>query len=147
MKDADNAYEVFKRLSPIYSGMQPDTYVAEPYVMPGNIDGPDSPSYGMGGWTWYTGSAAWFQKVIVDHILGIRASEEGLVIDPMIPKEWKEYFVKRTFRGTEYNIQVINNEGVSHGVKKITLDSEVINGNVIISDKNESVNVIVEMGK
>ena len=54
--------------------MNPDEYVAEPYVTPGNIDGPDSPNYGMGGWTWYTGSAAWFQKVIVDWILGIRAS-------------------------------------------------------------------------
>ena len=51
--------------------MDPVKYSSEPFVTPGNIDGPDSPNYGMGGWSWYTGSAAWFQKMIVDWILGI----------------------------------------------------------------------------
>ena len=43
--------------------MNPDEYVAEPYVTPGNIEGPDSPFFGRGGWTWYSGSAAWLFKV------------------------------------------------------------------------------------
>ena len=53
LNDEENAFEVYKRLNPILSGMDPDKYAAEPYVMPGNIDGPDSPNYGMAGWTWY----------------------------------------------------------------------------------------------
>jgi cellobiose phosphorylase len=56
----------------IYRGMLPpnravadaELYAAEPYVMPGNIDGPDSPYAGRAGWTWYTGSAAWMRRVV-----------------------------------------------------------------------------------
>jgi cellobiose phosphorylase len=102
--------------------MDPDKYVAEPYVTPGNIDGPDSPNYGMAGWTWYTGSAQWYSKVVLEWILGIRPTEDGLLIDPCIPKEWKEYKVKRTFRGTVYNIIVKNKSGVSFGVSEIFVD-------------------------
>ena len=111
LKQNKNVFEAFKRLCPVYNGMNPDEYVAEPYVTPGNIDGPDSPNYGMGGWTWYTGSATWYQKVIVDWILGVRATESGLLIDPCIPEEWKEFSIKRKFRGTIYCIEFKNLNG------------------------------------
>lgn len=55
----------------IYRGMLPhlratenaDLYAAEPYVMPGNTDGPDSPYSSRAGWTWYTGSASWMVRM------------------------------------------------------------------------------------
>lgn len=119
------AFRAYKNLSPIYNGLNPDEYVAEPYVTPGNIDGPESPNYGMGGWTWYTGSASWFQKVIVDWILGIRATKDGLLIDPCIPDDWKEFSVKRLHRGTTYKITVYNDASNSSG--KIT-KRIVVNG-------------------
>jgi len=106
LKKNDLAFTAYKNLSPIYNGMNPDEYVAEPFVTPGNIDGPGSPNYGMGGWTWYTGSAAWYQKVIVDWILGVRATKEGLAVDPCMPADWKEFSIKRTFRGKVYKINV-----------------------------------------
>lgn len=141
----EDAYEIFKRICPVYNGLDPDKYVAEPYVTPGNIDGPDSINYGMGGWTWYTGSAAWFQKMIVDRILGIRAEEDGLVIDPCIPSEWDEYTVKRTFRGTIYNIKVINPEHVGYGVKCINIDGKEVIGNIITptGKKNSTIEVLM----
>lgn len=146
LKNADKAYEVFKRLSPVNNGMKPDEYTAEPYVTPGNIDGPDSPNYGMGGWTWYTGSASWFQKVIVDNILGIHATEEGLTIEPCIPKEWDGYKVKRIYRNCVYNIEVINNKHVSFGIREITADGKEHSGNVLnITDKKE-VDIKVYLG-
>jgi len=131
LKDAKNAYDVYQKLSPINNGMKPGEYVAEPYVTPGNIEGPESPQYGRGGWTWYTGSAAWLQKVIVDWILGIRASEEGLIIYPCIPKEWNGYTVKRKFRNTDYTISVVNDNHVSNGVKKIEVDGVAQVTNII----------------
>ena len=108
LKENNLAFTAYKNLCPIYNGMNPDKYVAEPYVTPGNIDGPDSPNYGMGGWTWYTGSASWYQKVIVDWILGVRATKDGLIIDPCVPDDWKEFSVKRLFRGTTYRIKCIS---------------------------------------
>ncbi len=140
------AYEVFKRISPIDSGMNADEYSAEPYVTPGNIDGPNSPFYGKGGWTWYTGSAAWFQKVIVDWILGIRAEQDGLVIDPSIPKEWDGFSVKRLFRGTTFHISVINDKHVANGVQKIEIDGKPIKGNILKSIKSKEANVKVYLG-
>jgi cellobiose phosphorylase len=51
-------------LPPLRSAANADLYAAEPYVMPGNIDGPDSPYAGRAGWTWYTGSAAWMRRIV-----------------------------------------------------------------------------------
>lgn len=147
MKDGKNAYKAYKNLCPIYSGMDPDKYVAEPYVTPGNIDGPDSPNYGMAGWTWYSGSAAWFQKVITDWILGVRSSEEGLIVDPCIPEEWDEYSVKRLFRGTVYNIKVINKDHVSSGVKNVIVNGVEQKENVLKPSDKETVDVTVILGK
>ena len=146
IKDSGNAFEACKRLCPIHSGMNPDKYAAEPYVMPGNIDGPDSVNYGMAGWTWYTGSAVWFQKAIVDWILGIRAMEEGLLIDPLIPKEWNGFQVKRTFRKTVFIINVVNNNHVSNGVKCVSVNDEKIEGNILKPMGQRTIHVEVLMG-
>lgn len=144
LKDSVNTYKIFQRLCSINSGMNPDRYVAEPYVMPGNIDGPDSPNYGMGGWSWYTGSASWFQKVIVDFILGVRAEKNGLLIDPVIPADWKNFSVKRKYRNTVYNITVNNPNGVTSGIKSITVNGEKIVGNLLNSDlMNTDVEVLM----
>lgn len=145
LKQSELAFEAYKRLSPVYNGLNPDEYLAEPYVTPGNIDGPDSPNYGAGGWTWYTGSASWFQKVIVDWILGVRATPEGLLIDPCIPKEWNKFSIKRTFRGVVYNIKVLNEEHVSTGIKEILVDGK--KSGKVLNIKNKSrVDVVVYLG-
>jgi cellobiose phosphorylase len=143
LKNNDQAFKSYKNLCPVYNGMNPEGYVAEPYVTPGNIDGPDSPNYGMGGWTWYTGSAAWYQKVIVDWILGIRASKNGLIVDPCIPKEWKEFSVKRLFRGTTYNILFIQRSKSSNQKKYISVNGKKIERNILPLSKNKEVKVEV----
>ncbi len=122
LKRGEAAYRIFSKLNPINRGMNPDQYWAEPYVTPGNIDGPDSPFYGRGGWTWYTGSAAWLFKVGIEWILGVRPSIDGLVIDPCIPKKWTRFEVKRRFRGAVYTIAVANPSHVESGVQKILVD-------------------------
>ncbi|MDP3150434.1 MAG: glycosyl transferase family 36 [Ignavibacteria bacterium] len=147
LKNGDMAYEAYKRLNPIYSGMNPDLYVAEPFVTPGNIDGPDSPNYGMGGWTWYTGSASWFVKVVVDWILGVRATHDGLLIDPCIPKDWDSFSVKRVFRNCTYKIKVINTGHVSSGVAKISVDGVEQTSNLILPQSKSECEVIVHLTK
>jgi len=142
LKDKKNTWEAYKRLNPITNGQDPDKYVAEPYVTPGNIDGPDSPNYGMGGWTWYTGSASWYQKVIVDWILGVRATEQGLIIDPCVPDEWGNYTVNRRFRGTNYKINIIN-KFKSNSVKELLVNGTKINGNIIDINSESTVEVKV----
>lgn len=120
----ESAYRMYSELCPINRGKHPDTYVAEPYVTPGNIEGPDSAFFGRGGWTWYSGSATWLFKVGLEWILGIRATMEGLLIDPCIPSSWKGYRVKRTFRGVVYNIEVKNPDHVQCGVGELWVDGQ-----------------------
>ncbi|MBL8096092.1 MAG: glycosyl transferase family 36, partial [Anaerolineales bacterium] len=55
----ERAYEAYRKICPPNRSADIDTYKAEPYVTPGNIDGPLSEYYGRGGWTWYTGSSQW----------------------------------------------------------------------------------------
>jgi len=100
------AYDLWRRFCPIVRGQESDRYMAEPYVMPGNVDGPDSPLAGRGGWTWYTGSAAWYLRALVEGVLGIRATMEGLQVDAALPNGWDEYRVVRRFRGAVYDIRV-----------------------------------------
>ena len=62
--DSETAIGIFRgMLPPLRSEANAELYAAEPYVMPGNVDGPDSPYEGRAGWTWYTGSAAWMVRV------------------------------------------------------------------------------------
>jgi cellobiose phosphorylase len=119
---ANDAYTMYCKITPINRGMKPDEYVAEPYVTPGNIEGPQSPFYGKGGWSWYTGSSAWLFRVGLEWILGIRPTMDGLLVDPCIPQTWKGFSVRRMFRGATYTIRVNNPEHVSSGVVSLKID-------------------------
>jgi len=137
MGDAEKAYSGYKNMCPVYRAQNPDTYLAEPYVTPGNVDGPDSEKCGRGGWSWYSGSGSWMQKVAYNWICGIRASQKGLVIDPCIPKKWKGFKAKRTFRGSTFYITVKNPKSVTKGIKSLTINGKEIKGNIVPVPQNK----------
>ncbi len=120
----ESAFRMYARLNPINRGKKPNIYYAEPYVTAGSIEGPDSAFFGRGGWTWYTGSAAWLFKVGLEWILGVRATKDGLLVDPCIPAKWNGYKVNRRFRGATYNIEVRNPEHIECGVSEVYVDGE-----------------------
>jgi len=131
MGRGDLAYEMYAKISPPKRGMDPELYVAEPYVMPGNSDGPESPFFGRAGWTWYTGSAAWLFRVSTDWILGVRPSRGGLHVDPCIPSRWEGFRMVRQFRGAVFQISVENPRHVSRGVQALWLDGTRLKGTVL----------------
>jgi cellobiose phosphorylase len=100
------AYDLWRSFCPAVRGQEPDAYMAEPYVMPGNIDGPLSISPGRGGWSWYTGSAAWYLRALIEGVLGIEATLHGLCVQAALPAGWNGYRVKRHYRGADYDIHV-----------------------------------------
>ncbi|MBI3314131.1 MAG: glycosyl transferase family 36 [Candidatus Omnitrophica bacterium] len=136
MRNGDRAYEVYKSFNPALRGLDPENYYVEPYVTPGNVDGPDSPHFGRGGWTWYTGSAAWYAVVIWNWLLGIRPVHKGLLIDPVIPKKWSGFKVKRLFRGANYFIEVKNPNQTGQGVRSVTVDGKKQTSNFIPAFKD-----------
>jgi cellobiose phosphorylase len=139
LKNNEKAWQLLKSMFPPDRGSRPDLYKVEPFVAPGNVDGPDSINYGRGGYTWYTGSATWLNKVCLEWILGVRPVKEGLLIDPCIPKKWKRFEVKRLFRGTTYKIEVDNKRGRGVGVREIRIDGKKFASNIIPAFKDKKI--------
>jgi len=127
----EKAYEAYRKICPPNRSVDIDTYKSEPYVTPGNVDGPLSEYYGRGGWTWYTGSSQWLHRVATHWILGIRPQDDGLLVDPSIPSQWPGFKVKRKFRNSIYKIEVKNPKHISCGVQSISVDGTPINHNLI----------------
>jgi len=124
----EKAYELLCSFNPVRRSRRPDLYRAEPYVTPGNVDGPESPFFGRGGWTWYTGSAAWLYRAIVDYLLGVRPSYDGLIVDPQAPARWRRYELYRRFRGCLYHIVVQQGEKLQ---PRLEVDGRAVEGRVI----------------
>ncbi|MDD2716208.1 MAG: glycosyl transferase family 36 [Candidatus Wallbacteria bacterium] len=105
--NTEMVFETFRRLCPtLLSNADADRYKGEPYVTPGNIEGPESLEEGKGAWTWYSGSAAWLYRAIVEYLLGVRVENDKLVAKPCLPKGWKGFTVERLFRNKKYLVEV-----------------------------------------
>jgi cellobiose phosphorylase len=86
----------------------------------------------------------------------VRPVFDGLLIDPCIPSTMKGFTVTRHFRGADYHITVDNSAGVEKGIKSITVDGKLLNGEALTSavltsavlpafgdGKNHQVNVVM----
>ena len=70
-----------------------------------------APHIGRGGWTWYTGSAGWMYRLIVESLLGLRLEVERLRFMPCLPDEWRSFKLHYRYRDTFYHITINNNGG------------------------------------
>jgi cyclic beta-1,2-glucan synthetase len=86
----DTAYRYFTYLSPAHRAAHPTrgpVYAIEPYVMAGDVYS-QPPYVGRGGWSWYTGSAAWMHRAAVESIFGLRQGAQELSFQPCLPSAW-----------------------------------------------------------
>lgn len=127
----DKAYEMWRRTSFMTRGKHPELYRVEPYVYAEFVYGPSHPEFGRGSFTWTTGSASWFWRACLDYICGVQPRLEGLRIDPCVPADWKEFEIKRAFRGANYHIKISNPLGVMKGVSWIKVDGEKVKGDIL----------------
>lgn len=127
----DHAWDYYRKICPSYTEERSALHKVEPYVYSQMIAGKDAARPGEGKNSWLTGTAAWNYYAITQYILGIKPAYEGLEINPCIPSAWKEYQVKRRFRGATYDITVLNPHGVCKGIRSIELDGEKIAGNIV----------------
>ena len=143
----NRAFEVYRRTAPAYIEDISEIHRTEPYVYSQMIAGIDAPTFGEAKNSWLTGTAAWTFLSISQAILGIQPTLDGLMIDPCVPSDMKEFAVDRTYRGTRYHIRVDNSAGVEKGVVKVLVNGDPIEGNVIpLQSENDDVDVRVVMG-
>ena len=138
LEKADKAMELYKFILPIEHSKtkeEADKYKVEPYVIAADIYGAENLA-GMGGWTWYTGSASWAYKAGIENILGLIIENKNIKFNPCIPKEWKEYKIKYKYKGSIYNITIKNPEGKSTGIKKVLLNGKEVEEKVVMLHKN-----------
>lgn len=114
--NGDRAYEYYKELLPMEAQERVGEwrYKAEPYVYSSNIMGPESLHFGLANVSWLSGTAAWMYIAVTQYMLGVRAQYDGLLIDPCMPSEWNEVTLKRSFRGTVYNITLKPTDGKAY---------------------------------
>jgi cellobiose phosphorylase len=129
--NGDAAFNYYMAICPSAKEAKIDTYRAEPYVYSQMTAGRDAPTPGEAKNSWLTGTAAWSFVAISQYILGVRPGHDGLIVDPCIPKAWKGYSVRRTYRGKTYTIEVRNPNAVSRGVKSMTVDGKSVTGTVV----------------
>jgi len=131
---SNNAFRYFKKMLP--NRIDSDLFIAEPYVFSQYITSNEHASPGRASHSWQTGSAAWMFRVSYDHLLGIRPTYKGLLIDPAIPSHWKQLRVERLFRGTRYVIDIENPNESEKGIAEILVEGIPINGTIVpISEK------------
>jgi cellobiose phosphorylase len=143
----DQAWDYFRKICPSYLEDISDLHKTEPYVYAQMIAGKDAFKPGEAKNSWLTGTASWNFYTISQYILGIRPTYDGLMVDPCIPKSWNGFKVTRKFRGATYHIEVENPSKVNKGVLKITLDNQVLSGNILpLMPKGSECKVVVELG-
>ena len=82
------------------------TYKVEPYVVAADVYAVP-PHTGRGGWTWYTGSAGWMYRLIMESLLGLRLEVDTLRFAPCLPADWTTFKLHYRYRETVYHITVL----------------------------------------
>ncbi len=123
MGQTDRAWDLFSLINPIHHGSTADSivkYRVEPYVVAADVYGAE-PHVGRGGWTWYTGSAGWMYRLIIESLLGLQLDVDKLRFNPKPPRHWPSFKMHYRYRETFYHI-TISNGGDGSKIKSLTID-------------------------
>ena len=142
--DNERAWELTTMINPANHATSPQsiaTYKVEPYVMAADVYAV-APHIGRGGWSWYTGSAGWMYRLILESLLGLRLEVDRLHVTPCLPAHWDGLKIHYRFRETVYHIAVSQTRAGDDGksgilsvtVDGIELDSQAIS---LIDDQRE----------
>jgi cyclic beta-1,2-glucan synthetase len=148
--DGERAVKMLRMLNPIERARDPETawrYGVEPYVvaadvysLPGRI--------GYGGWSWFTGAAAWMYRAWVEEILGLKVRGGYMQLNPVIPGWWDGFRLRYRQGEAIYEIRVENPEGCERGVLWVEMDGQRVRDGVIPLDRGSVKHqILVHMGK
>ena len=145
------AWALLALINPAHHGATPEgmaRYKIEPYVMAADVYSV-APHTGRGGWSWYTGSAGWMYRQIVESLLGLRlvTSHHGarLLLTPCLPEAWPGCSVEYRYRETRYLIELIQTSREA-GAIEVQLDGELqIDGGVPLQNDRKTHHVVVRL--
>jgi cellobiose phosphorylase len=139
--NGDRAMDYYLRINPSNRKAISDVHRSEPYVYAQTIAGKAADRFGEAKNSWLTGTAAWNFVAITQWILGIRPDYDGLRIEPVVPKDWNGFKVRRQFQGTLYDIEVVR-EGTGNNIS-VFVNGKKIEGTLIQAVEAPQVSVKV----
>ena len=149
--DRARAWDLTSMINPVNHARTPEgvaTYKAEPYVISADVYA-SAPHTGRGGWSWYTGSAGWMYRLIVESLLGLTLEGNSLRFAPCLPADWSEFRMHYRYRETEYDIvvrQTLAAIGEPIRAATVILDGVVqADDSVHLVDDNATHQVVVEL--
>ena len=141
LDDSKRAWELLALINPVNHSKTDeavDIYKAEPYVVAADVYGV-APHTGRAGWTWYTGSAGWLYRLILESLLGVKRSADRLQIEPCMPEDWETYSLSYRYLNTVYRVVVVRTslEGAP-GIRTSLDGVELENGRIpLVDDQRE----------
>ncbi len=141
MGEGARAWELFGLLNPIHHGGTPEqiaTYKAEPYVVAADVYAV-APHTGRGGWTWYTGSAGWMYRLLVETLLGVNLEGDRLRLAPVLPESWPSYKIHYRYHQTVYHITISRLPADAPRGSHLVVDGQELAGTSIplVDDQHE----------
>ncbi len=130
--DSRRAWELMDMINPVNHARTPAgvaTYRVEPYVVAADVYGM-APHTGRGGWSWYTGSAGWMYRLLLESLLGLELAVDKLRFSPCLPAAWKGFELHYRHRETTYHITVSQAEATDRAIT-VWLDGDLQEGNTL----------------
>jgi cellobiose phosphorylase len=130
MGESERAWELFGLLNPVHHGGTPGqigVYKVEPYVVAADVYAV-APHVGRGGWTWYTGSAGWMYRLVIETLLGVNLEGDKLRLAPRMPNAWTTFKIHYRYRQTVYHITVSRLAADAPGAETLAVDGQEVSG-------------------
>ncbi len=120
----DRVAELLSMINPLNHGKDAahiETYKVEPYVIAGDVYA--GTHLGRGGWTWYSGSAGWFYRLIIEYVVGLKKEGNTLRFKPCVPADWQAFRVQYRYGRSTYTIAFVNK---GKAVTSVTIDGTAL---------------------
>ena len=136
--DSARAWELLRMINPLShtrDAAEIDVYKVEPYVVSADVYAVQ-PHVGRGGWSWYTGSAGWMYRLVVESLLGLHMDAGHLTFAPVLPADWEGFSMRYRYRQTWYQIEVT--QVAADAPRTLRLDGEVMgDGRVLLTNDGQ----------
>ena len=144
-----DALALWQLLNPLSHTDSPEAvarYKVEPFVVAADVYGAP-PHVGRGGWTWYTGSAAWLYRAALETLLGFTKRGDRLSFDPRVPAEWGTFEIEYRHGSALYRCR-IERTAAGEGATEAWLDgARLPEAVVLLRDDGREHAVRVQIGR
>ena len=127
---AEEAWKIYRAILPCAHSdtkEKAEVYRLEPYAVAGDVYG-EPPHEGRGGWSWYTGAAAWMLRVVYYELMGLEIRADRVWLRAQLPAGWEEASVVLRKGASEYTLTACR------GCAQVTLDGQPVDQVRLLDD-------------